>query len=437
MNLYSDLVKQNLTSIINEMAKNLELFVKDPGKDFTRNRKLPFESVVMLLISMGGNSIYKELLEAQGYDVNTATTSAFIQQREKIMPFAFEFLLNQFTHFNPSEKKYQGYRLFGVDGSDFHTPTNPDDTNTYFQTKPEIKGYNLLHVNAIYDLCNRFYVDTIIQTGREQNEHKALINMVERSHIKDNVIIIADRNYESYNNFAHMEKKGWNYIIRVKDLDSNGILSGLSLPYEGEFDVCIQRILTRKQTKEVKAHPEIYRFVPNNSTFDFLDLHTNEFYPISFRIVRLKTTDDSYETVITNLAASAFPPDEIKKLYAMRWGIETSFRELKYTIGLINFHAKKREYIVQEIFARIIMYNFVEMITSHVVISKTDKRHNYRVNFTVAVLVCRQFLRLLDNEPPLDVEALIFKNVSPVRPNRKNIRKMRHKTFVSFIYRVA
>jgi hypothetical protein len=63
------------------MSASPELFVRNPGKDFTRNRKLPFETMMHLLISMGGNSIYKELLEAQGYDVNTATTSAFGQKR--------------------------------------------------------------------------------------------------------------------------------------------------------------------------------------------------------------------------------------------------------------------------------------------------------------------------------------------------------------------
>jgi inorganic pyrophosphatase len=65
----------------------------------------------------------------------------------------------------------------------------------------------------MYDLCNRLYVDAVIQPGRRANEHKALINMVDRSHIKDKVIVIADRNYESYNDFAHIEQKGWNYVI--------------------------------------------------------------------------------------------------------------------------------------------------------------------------------------------------------------------------------
>ena len=38
--------------------------------------------------------------------------------------------------------------------------------------------------------------------------------------------------------------------------------------------------------------------------------------------------------ITTNLPKEDFPVEEIKKVYAMRWGIETSFRELKYAIGL-------------------------------------------------------------------------------------------------------
>jgi hypothetical protein len=99
-------------------------------------------------------------------------------------------------------------------------------------------------------------------------------------------LITADRGYESYNHFAHMERKGWNYVIRVKDLESNGILSSLHLPSSGEFDIDVHLTLTKKQTQEVKAHPEIYKFVPSTSIFDFLDLQENFFYPISFRVVR-------------------------------------------------------------------------------------------------------------------------------------------------------
>jgi hypothetical protein len=437
MNNYADIVMQNLNSIIDKMAKSPESFVKKPGKYFSRNRKLPFDKVVKSLISMGGNSIYKELLDSQGYNINTPTTSAFIQQRDKILPCAFEFLFHEFTQTFRDTKRYRGHRLLAVDGSDLLIPRNPNNPDTYFQSKPGERGFNMLHLNAMYDLCNKLYVDVLVQPRRCMNENKAMVEIVDRSNIAGSVIVIADRGFESYNSFAHIENKGWKYLIRVKDKNSNGIISGLCLPITEEFDIPIKLILTKLKTNEVKTHPDIYKSLRSNTKFDFLDLNTNKFFPISFRVVCFKITDNSYETVITNLNQSDFPPDELKVLYYKRWGIETSFRELKYAIGLTNFHAKKQEYIVQEIFARIIMYNFALMIISHVIISQTDKQNIYQVNFTVAIHISKYYLRFWNNAPPPDVEALLRKNILPVRPGRINIRKINSQKAVSFIYRVA
>ncbi|QYR19656.1 transposase [Paenibacillus sp. sptzw28] len=150
---------------------------------------------MQLLISMGGNSLYKELLESQGYDVNTATTSAFVQQRNKILPSAVEFLFHEFTQAYTDIKDYRGYRLLAVDGSDLLIATDPADTDTYFQNQPDTKGFNLLHLNAAYDLCNRLYVDAIVQPRRLCNEGKALAAMVDRSPFKGKTIVIADRGY--------------------------------------------------------------------------------------------------------------------------------------------------------------------------------------------------------------------------------------------------
>ena len=114
---------------------------------------------------------------------------------------------------------------------------------------------------------------------------------------------------------------------------------------------------------------------------------------------------------------------------------EFAFRELKYTVGLLHFHAKKVENITQAIFARLIMYNFSELITSHVVIQKPNRKYPYKANFSVAVQVCKQFL--LGNISPPDVEATISKNVSVTRTGRSNPRNMVVKHAVSFLYRVA
>ena len=141
------------------------------------------------------------------------------------------------------------------------------------------------------------------------------------------------------------------------------------------------------------------------------------------------------ETIITNLDASAFPLHDIKRLYVMRWGIETSFRNLKHTLGLLHLHAKKVEFVLQEIFAKLTMYNFCELITQSVVIRQAQKTHTYKVNFSDAVHICRQFF--LGDVPPPILEAMLMRYISPIRPGRKDTRKLTQKSSASFTYRVA
>ena len=430
-------IKGKLLSIIKEMAASPWLFVKDPGRDFTRKRKLSFETMIRLLLGMGGGSLQVELLEHSGYAPNTATSSAFIQQRDKLLPFALEYILHEFTLSFSDLRRYKGYRLLAVDGSDFHAPTNAKEPDNYFQNHPGEKGFSLFHLNALYDLCNRVYADALIQSRREANENKALTAMVDRSRMTGPVILLADRGYESYNNLAHIERKGWNYLIRIKDMGSNGILSGIQVPPSPEFDVSVQRILTRKQTNPVKSQPYIFRFLPNNSTFDFLDLHENRFYPMALRVVRFRISDCAFETSSQIWIMTCFRPMRSRTFTPMRWGIETSFRELKHAVGLSAFHSKKMAYIAQEVFARLILYNFSEQIASYVILRQKEGFHACQINFAIALRICRHFFRSCDNLHPPDVEALIAKHLLPVRPGRRFPRNVRHRQAVSFLYRLA
>jgi len=63
MTNHSLFVKKNLMSTIDDMASKKEEFVKNPTKDFTRNRKLSFEETIKFMLSMGGGSVNKELIE--------------------------------------------------------------------------------------------------------------------------------------------------------------------------------------------------------------------------------------------------------------------------------------------------------------------------------------------------------------------------------------
>ena len=436
MNEYANFIKEKLDTLLTEMHEYSWLFVNNPDKDFTRKRKLDFKDMLNILLSMGGNSLKLELMKYFSYDAETATSSAFVQQRDKILPDALELLFHRFTASAVNPNYYDGYRMLAVDGSDLSIAHNPNDVENHFTATENTKGFNLLHLNAMYDLCSRVYVDTIVQPGRKENESQALNNMVDRSDIKEQTIVIADRGYESYNVFEHIKKKGWNYVIRVKDIGSNGIASGLSLPNQETFDIEHSTLLTRRQTNEIKAHPEKYKFMSSNQNFGYLPVGDKGTYPINFRVVRFAISENTYEVIITNLAEKEFPAEKIKEIYNLRWGIETSFRELKYAIGLTSFHSKKVAYILQEIFARLTMYNFCEIITTHVVIQQKGRKYSYQVNFTMAISICLHYFKCKNAAPP-NVEALIRKNILPVQNGRKDPRKVRTKSSVSFIYRVA
>lgn len=82
-----------------------------------------------------------------------------------------------------------------------------------------------------------------------------------------------------------------------------------------------------------------------------------------------------------------------------------------------------------------IMYNFVEMITSHVVIKKKQRKHTYKANFSVAAHMCRLFYREKTTSP--DLEAIIAKNLTPIRPDRHQERNLTAKIYHGFLYRVA
>lgn len=433
--IFAEHVKNNLLSLVQKMALVPWLFSKNPSTDFSRSRKLDFASTIQLILSMESGSLKKELLDYFQFSSDTPSASAFSQQRSKLLLETFQFLFYEFNSLFPFQKNYHGYQLLACDGSDLNIARNPKDTDTYFQSLPTDKGFNQLHLNALYDLCEKRYTDVVIQPARKENESLAMTQMIDRCTGQKKTLFIADRGYETYNIFAHIQEKEMYYLIRVKDGGGGSMTGSFELPDGKEFDHAMQLILTRKQTKEVKANPKQYKFLPKASPLDYLDLHDRKFYILNFRVVRFAISEDSYECIITNLPKEEFPTEEIKKIYAMRWGIETSFRELKYAIGLSCFHSKKVAYIMQEIYARLVLYNYCEIITMNIVIHQKDTKHIYQMNYTIALHICRYFLRN-DISPP-DVEKLIQKNLLPVRPGRSNPRKVKPKSAVSFLYRAA
>lgn len=443
---YVGKLRKKLFDVIDAVCVQREKYFSASKKDFTRRGKFKPQDIFKSILLMENKSLSHELLPYFDYKKDSPTPSAFVQARAKIKPEGFEAVFDGFvseTTDHNAKYLHKGYRIFAVDGSDSHVPDNPDDPDSYF---PNSNGshYNLFHINAMYDLLRHTYTDVVIKKKRTTNERAAFIDMVKK-HRNDKISIIftADRGYESYNDMAHVTECGHKFVIRVKDIDSQGIAADFGLP-DTFFDKCMTLKLTRRSTnaiKEMKKTDAFIRYIRGD--FDYLPKDYDrkvpaKFYELPVRIVRFKVKNTT-EAIMTNLSKEEFSASEIKKIYGMRWGIETSFRDLKHTIGLNYYHAKKSDSILQEIYSRMVMYNFCQLVTNSAKIkrpkSRKGRKYAYKINFSQSVQISRDFLR--NKIRCKDVLELIEKYILPIQCGKDHPRTKSPRREIYFNFRLA
>ena len=356
-----NMIKEALTEAINEVCKEKEKY-SIVENAFIRNRELPLPKLIEDILLFENKSIEKSLLGNHQFSKSAPTAAAFVRQRNKLKPEAFEHIFNSFNKKTSGlcTKTFEGYRLLAGDGTDVNIYLNPNDKETYI---PEYgkRGFNLLHVNTLYDLENQIYTDVTISGKRKTSERRELNVMAGRAEPEKPTIVILDRGYEALNVYAHLLKNGFYFLIRLKDTDSNGITSGYR-DCGDTFDIDFDRIV-RRYTPCHAENKEDYKVITGRMTFDFLKEAGDEF-PMQFRIVRFQLDNGNYECVATNLPREKFPPEKLKALYERRWGIELSYRDLKYTLGMNNLHSRKTNSIKQEIYSNLIMHNFCRINSS-------------------------------------------------------------------------
>ena len=423
-----DKILNVFTHSIKMVCSNIACYCNDPVSDFTRKRKLPVETLIHFIIQMQSKSLNAELCEYFNDIDSLPTASALCQQRDKLDISAFQRIMHLFVNAFDDYKTWKGYHVLACDGSDVNIAYDEKDEDTKRQNG-NYKPFSQFHINGLYDCINHVFWDISIDTATKTRECSALTEMIMKHDYPTNSIITADRGYEKYNLMACCIENNQKFLIRTKDINVySSILSNMNLPDE-EFDLDVTKILTRKQTNETKANKQKYTFISNKSDFNYFG--TQDFYEMNLRVVRFKITDETYECLVTNLTRDEFDLNELKKMYHMRWDIETAFKVLKYIIGMTAFHSKKRNFIQQEIYAAILLHCLTNIITERIEVEQSEKRkHDYKVNLSTAVTNMRLWLRKLIGTKEL-VER-IKKYLAPVRPDRKYQRNMKPKSAIPF-----
>ena len=417
-------IREDLYRTLWQMEAERHLYVKRPLRDFTRNCKLSFPRTMLLLTQMEAHSTTRELNDFFLPLKQTVTQSAFVQARGKFNAEAFPTLFRLFNAKYPFRKTKFGLHILAIDGSDVNIPADKRDCSTFISYNSKQGGYHQLHVNASYDLIEKRYTDIVIQPRAKMREVEAACAMVDRCPLRSNTLHVFDRGYESLNLMAHIQALGSFFLIRAKELNATvSPFSNVQIPDEEEFDVPVRFLVTRNH-KLVRQNPSLYKEINNGRAFDFIEVGDKiSTFELCFRLIKIKLDNGAYEYLLTNLPVRKYPSCIMKELYHMRWGIEVSFLFLKYGIALNYFHSIRREFLIQEIYARFILANFISLIVSCTEVPNTGTRLRYKVSYSDAIYKCRAFLI---GTPAYEcIQLLLLRDKVPIRPDRRYPRKMR------------
>lgn len=317
-----------------------ERYIIEPGKNFTRNRKLDFPAAIMATIGNCRGSAYLEADRfSEAANCGPVSDTAIRKARAKIDPAAFYELFLRAAAVAPQEKKYHGYQLLAVDGMKGELPRTPELMKKYCRGKAETP---LFHAISAYDVLNEVFVDALFLFGIV-SEHEYGMKLTEHyveSSSKGPRIWIYDRGFPSLRFIQHLNQLGEYYVMRV----SSSFLKEVNEFAKG-----------KAVDKEVQIHYTERRAAVNR-------VATDGELDFSLRCVRVKLKGQREEILITNLDRKEFPKRYLKEIYGLRWGIETSYNYLKNAVFVEEFTSRKEPGIQQDFYSTLIVNNFITCV---------------------------------------------------------------------------
>ena len=427
-------VKETLISSADSLLERRDEFLTCPETDFTRNRKISFLQTILFPMLAGNQTVDDELLVFFGEE-GLPTASSMIERRSQVKPEAFKTLFYEFGSKIHVTKLFHGFQLVACDGSRLNLPYNPKDTDTYIKCIGGRKGINQLHMNSLYDPLNDIFLDVELQKISAMDEKGAFCIFLQRQKLLNpscRRIYLADRGYAAFNIFAHAIHNDQKILIRVPEKFAKDICKNQDHWLEKESDDKVVTVyIGRRRTAKNQQLPN-YHCIPSNGHYDFIEAGSDNTDCLKLRVLKFPVGDNTVEYVVTNLPQHAFSLSAIKKLYHLRWGIETAFRHLKYAGNMVHLHSRKKEFLCQEIYAKLTLYNFSSFVASVVGRERrSGSGSTFRLDFSRVQKICIRFLKGLVADP----YDLIRRYLVPVRLGRSFPRNLRRQSADTLNYR--
>ena len=364
-------------SIDNSMEHASEFIINE--NKFTRESKFSFKDYVTFFCFNKGTSNQADLEDFIEDNFTTEieqiTRQALSKQRTYINPLIFKqiskeylFEINYMKNYD-FFKDYKGFRLFGGDGSDFEIP-DFDEVRKEFKIKdtPKYRKPARAKFSSIMDLLNGFILDGIIGDYKQAElplMHQNLQNIQDLI-IPEKSIFIFDRGYNAMELYAHIMSLNSYFIVRLKDknyIDDRYMIT--------ENDTEIEIELTKTRLK--KFHNPTLKTKYSNKKH------------LKLRILTIKLENGTTELLLTNIEDKNFTIEDFKKLYNLRWGIETNYNTMKNRLNIENYTGKRKITIQQDIYSKFLKYNIFQYYETYfnLLINKTKRQKGIKTEYKV------------------------------------------------------
>lgn len=418
-------LKSFLEIILNDSSTR-ELFTTQKS-DFSRNRKLPFENVVALILNFPKRSLSIEIREFFNFILEPekcCTKGAFSLQRAKLQPDFFmvwnQLLVELFYHYYDNKiKLWKGLRLLAVDGSTNYMFSMPDVVKYFGTVSNNHEGVKIpiARVLQIHDVLNGL----ILWGGLfpyKFSEREILSRNI--SQLPYDSIALFDRGFPSFSLMYLLmnQERPIHFVMRCRK----------------DFNKQVSEFSNSKKNDTIITLKPGYKAINQLKENGFIVTSETE---IRVRLIKFKLASGEMEILITNLYdQNLYTLNELQNLYFLRWKTETSFGTQKNQLQMEVFSGHTVVSILQDYHASIFLFNLQEVIEKqsddYLLLVNAKRKYNYKINKNVSWAAMKNnivnlFLTNNTENILLKLQYLFERNLEPVRPNRSlpRIRKSR------------
>jgi len=373
---------------------------KERVQDFTRNRGMAFDEVVMFMLTRLKNCSTATALRRffnAVWESDAITQQAFSLSRYKIKVSAFIqlFELTVDVMLAGCHKKWHGYRVLAVDGTKIALP---DDAAllAYYGGVGRNADSPTAQGSLLYDVLNDIVVDAKIAPLTTDERTLALQHIKETKTrlANEKKLIIGDRGYVSFSLLEELHAENIHYVFRVK----------------------------RKFHNDIDAQKKSDGYV----------WLTQGNKRIRVRVIKFMLDSGEEEILVTSITDRRMGVRAFKKLYFMRWPVETTINIAKSKLNIECFTALKQEGIEQDFYATMYLVNVVAAVkidaqeAIDAARESTGNKHNYKANTNELIGILKDYLieALIEEDDKLrtaiirDIVSKVRQHVIPIREGR-------------------